>query len=61
MRRFAGFWTPLVASATVAYGSSASLASLASGRFVMPMTLAPQDRYSSDSARVEKAGPSMHT
>ena len=29
--------------------------------FVMPMTLAPQLRYSSDSARVENCGPSITT
>ena len=39
----------------------ASRASFASGSAVMPMTSAPQRRYSSDSARVENAGPSMTT
>jgi hypothetical protein len=40
---------------------SASRASLASGRFVMPITSKPSWRLASDSARVENAGPSMFT
>ena len=47
--------------AIVANAISASRASFASGRFVMPMTSNPWRRFNSDSARVEKAGPSMLT
>ncbi len=39
---------------------SASRASFASCRLVIPMMSIPQERYTLDSARVEKAGPSIH-
>ena len=47
--------------AMVANATSASRANFASGRFVMAMTSKPLRRLSSDSARVENAGPSMFT
>src|SRR5262245_40969914 len=49
-----------VANASVLKHISASRASFASCRLVMPMTWASQLRYKCDSARVENCGPSMH-